>query len=162
VCRRVLWSKIDREIAERSFGHVDLFRFAATETPGSFSCSANAPISDAFVPRTKKFELVGGPWMGSPACTALAMKNTLTPQAKAVLTTPKRIAIVPTRTYAIGALLYDSVGQWLINLYGLGDKVEAFRASYSEWGALIIIGKGLTPIRFLRDYLYVPLGGKAI
>jgi hypothetical protein len=75
-----------------------------------------------------------------------------------VLTTPKRIAIVPTRTYAIGAL----VGQWLINLYGLGDKVEAFRASYSEWGALIIIGKGLTPIRFLRDYLYVPLGGKAI
>ena len=26
--------------------------------------------------------------------------------------------------YAIGALLYDSVGQWLINLYGLGSKVE--------------------------------------
>ncbi len=50
--------------------------------------------------------------------------------------------------YAIGALLYDSVGQWLINLYGLGDKVEAFRASYAEWGALIIIGKGLTPIPY--------------
>src|SRR6266480_3714293 len=50
--------------------------------------------------------------------------------------------------YAIGALLYDSLGQWLINLYGLGDKVEAFRASYAEWGALIIIGKGLTPIPY--------------
>ena len=50
--------------------------------------------------------------------------------------------------YAIGALLYDSVGQWLIDLYGLGGKVEAFRASYAEWGALIIIGKGLTPIPF--------------
>src|SRR3981189_3854833 len=50
--------------------------------------------------------------------------------------------------YAIGALLYDSVGQWLINLYGLGGKVEAFRASYAEWGALIIIGKGLTPIPY--------------
>src|SRR3954468_18711754 len=50
--------------------------------------------------------------------------------------------------YAIGALLYDSVGQWLISLYGLGDKVEAFRASYAEWGALIIIGKGLTPIPY--------------
>src|SRR5260370_17406808 len=50
--------------------------------------------------------------------------------------------------YAIGALLYDSVGQSLINLYGLGDKVEAFRASYAEWGALIIIGKGLTPIPY--------------
>jgi membrane protein YqaA with SNARE-associated domain len=50
--------------------------------------------------------------------------------------------------YAIGAVLYDSVGQWLINLYGLGDKVEAFRASYAEWGAWIIIGKGLTPIPY--------------
>src|SRR6516165_1589610 len=50
--------------------------------------------------------------------------------------------------YAIGALLYDSVGHWLIQLYGLGDKVEAFRASYAEWGALIILLKGLTPIPY--------------
>jgi membrane protein YqaA with SNARE-associated domain len=50
--------------------------------------------------------------------------------------------------YAIGALLYDSVGHWLINLYGLGDKVEAFRASYAQWGALIILVKGVTPIPF--------------
>jgi membrane protein YqaA with SNARE-associated domain len=50
--------------------------------------------------------------------------------------------------YAIGAVLYDSLGQWLINLYGLGGKVEAFRASYAEWGAWIIIGKGLTPIPY--------------
>jgi len=50
--------------------------------------------------------------------------------------------------YAIGALLYDSVGQWLINLYHLGDKVEAFRASYAEWGSVIILLKGLTPIPY--------------
>lgn len=50
--------------------------------------------------------------------------------------------------YAIGSLLYDSVGQWLIHLYGLGDKVDAFRASYAQWGAWIIIGKGLTPIPY--------------
>ena len=50
--------------------------------------------------------------------------------------------------YAIGALLFDSVGHWLIQVYGLGDKVDAFRASYAEWGALIIIGKGLTPIPY--------------
>ena len=50
--------------------------------------------------------------------------------------------------YAIGALLYDSIGQWLINLYGLGGKVEAFRASYAEWGAVIILVKGLTPIPY--------------
>lgn len=50
--------------------------------------------------------------------------------------------------YAIGALLYDSVGAWLIQLYGYGDKVEAFREAYAEWGAWIILLKGLTPIPF--------------
>ncbi|UWU93342.1 YqaA family protein [Bradyrhizobium sp. CB1015] len=50
--------------------------------------------------------------------------------------------------YAIGALLFDSVGQWLIQVYGLGDKVDAFRASYAEWGAVIILLKGLTPIPY--------------
>lgn len=50
--------------------------------------------------------------------------------------------------YAIGALLYDSVGAWLINLYGYGNKVEAFRAAYAEWGAWIILLKGLTPIPY--------------
>jgi membrane protein YqaA with SNARE-associated domain len=50
--------------------------------------------------------------------------------------------------YVIGALLYDSVGQWLINLYHLGGKVEAFRASYAEWGSVIILLKGLTPIPY--------------
>src|SRR4029077_11259901 len=50
--------------------------------------------------------------------------------------------------YGIGALLYDSVGHWLIEFYGLSGKVEAFRESYAHWGALIIIGKGLTPIPY--------------
>src|ERR1700751_104687 len=50
--------------------------------------------------------------------------------------------------YLIGAVLYDSVGHWLINLYGLGEKVEAFRAGYAEWGAVIILLKGLTPIPY--------------
>ena len=50
--------------------------------------------------------------------------------------------------YAIGALLYDSLGHWLISFYGLGDKVEAFRAGYAEYGAWIILLKGLTPIPY--------------
>jgi membrane protein YqaA with SNARE-associated domain len=50
--------------------------------------------------------------------------------------------------YAIGALLYDSVGAWLIHLYGYGDKVEAFRAAYAQWGAWIILLKGVTPIPY--------------
>jgi membrane protein YqaA with SNARE-associated domain len=50
--------------------------------------------------------------------------------------------------YAIGAYLYDSVGQWLIGLYGYGDKVEAFREAYARWGTVIILVKGLTPIPY--------------
>ena len=50
--------------------------------------------------------------------------------------------------YAIGALLYDSVGAWLIHLYGYGGKVDAFRAAYAQWGAWIILLKGLTPIPY--------------
>jgi len=50
--------------------------------------------------------------------------------------------------YLIGALLYDSVGGWLIALYGLADKVEVFREGYQEWGAWIILLKGLTPIPY--------------
>lgn len=50
--------------------------------------------------------------------------------------------------YLIGALLYDSVGLWLIGLYGYGDKVETFRASYAQYGSWIILLKGLTPIPY--------------
>jgi membrane protein YqaA with SNARE-associated domain len=50
--------------------------------------------------------------------------------------------------YAVGSLLYDSLGVWLIHLYGYGDKVETFRAAYAQWGAWIILLKGLTPIPY--------------
>jgi membrane protein YqaA with SNARE-associated domain len=50
--------------------------------------------------------------------------------------------------YLIGAVLYESVGAWLIQLYGYGDKVETFRAAYAEWGSWIILIKGLTPIPY--------------
>jgi membrane protein YqaA with SNARE-associated domain len=50
--------------------------------------------------------------------------------------------------YFIGAVLYDSVGHWLIQLYGYGSKVEAFREAYAYWGTWIILIKGLTPIPY--------------
>jgi membrane protein YqaA with SNARE-associated domain len=50
--------------------------------------------------------------------------------------------------YVIGAYLYDTIGHWLIQLYGYGDKVEAFRAAYAKWGTLIILVKGVTPIPY--------------
>jgi membrane protein YqaA with SNARE-associated domain len=50
--------------------------------------------------------------------------------------------------YLIGALLYDSVGHWLIRIYGYGDKVELFRQAYAQWGVWIILIKGVTPIPY--------------
>jgi len=50
--------------------------------------------------------------------------------------------------YAIGYFLYESVGLWLMHLYGYGGKIEAFRQAYVEWGTWIILLKGLTPIPY--------------
>ena len=50
--------------------------------------------------------------------------------------------------YAIGALLFDSVGQWLFRIYGLADKAETFQASYAAYGHWVILLKGLTPIPY--------------
>ncbi len=50
--------------------------------------------------------------------------------------------------YGIGSLLYESVGKWIINLYGYGNGVETFRQTYAEWGAWIILLKGMTPIPY--------------
>ena len=50
--------------------------------------------------------------------------------------------------YAIGYFLYDSVGQWLMHVYGMQDGIEEFRHWYGTWGAAIILVKGLTPIPF--------------
>lgn len=50
--------------------------------------------------------------------------------------------------YAIGLYLFDTVGQWVIGLYGLERAAEQFRAFYDEWGLWVILIKGLTPIPF--------------
>lgn len=50
--------------------------------------------------------------------------------------------------YAIGYFLLESVGQWLIQLYHMQDKVGQFQTMYGEYGAAIILLKGLTPIPF--------------
>jgi membrane protein YqaA with SNARE-associated domain len=50
--------------------------------------------------------------------------------------------------WVIGAYLYETIGHWLIQLYGYGDKVEAFREAYARWGTWIILLKGVTPIPY--------------
>jgi membrane protein YqaA with SNARE-associated domain len=49
--------------------------------------------------------------------------------------------------YAIGSLLYDSVGKWLIEVYGMGGGIAAFRAAYARYGYWIMV-QGLTPIPY--------------
>lgn len=50
--------------------------------------------------------------------------------------------------YAIGYLLYETVGLWLVQLYGYGQKVDSLRVFYDQWGWAFILVKGLTPIPY--------------
>ena len=50
--------------------------------------------------------------------------------------------------YAIGALLYATLGKWLIDLYGYGPRIAEVRAVYAHWGWAFILVKGVTPIPF--------------
>src|SRR5579872_4553183 len=36
--------------------------------------------------------------------------------------------------YAIGAMLYSTIGQWLINLYGYRAQMEALKQTYAQRG----------------------------
>jgi membrane protein YqaA with SNARE-associated domain len=50
--------------------------------------------------------------------------------------------------YGIGALLFDTLGRQLIDLYGYADKMAMMKETYARWGALVILIKGLTPIPY--------------
>jgi len=51
--------------------------------------------------------------------------------------------------YAIGYLLFDTVGRFLIDLYGYGAQLDRFKETYDEWGHwIILIAGGATPIPY--------------
>ncbi len=50
--------------------------------------------------------------------------------------------------YAIGDVLYDTVGRWLIARLHYETQMEAFQTLFAQWGFWLIAGKGLTPIPF--------------
>lgn len=50
--------------------------------------------------------------------------------------------------YAIGYFAMESIGDWLIQLYGMQDKAAEFHDNYAEWGLWVILIKGLTPIPY--------------
>ena len=50
--------------------------------------------------------------------------------------------------YAIGYFLFDAIGRPVLEFYHTMDRYEALKAAFAEWGAWIIVLKGLTPIPF--------------
>lgn len=50
--------------------------------------------------------------------------------------------------YAIGAWLYESLGQWIIQTYHMQEAFQRFHDEFNEWGVYVILAKGLTPIPF--------------
>ncbi|MCG5240189.1 YqaA family protein [Azospirillum doebereinerae] len=50
--------------------------------------------------------------------------------------------------YMIGFFLYETVGRWVIDFYHLTDKFEALRQTFVDYGAEILIIKGMTPIPY--------------
>ena len=50
--------------------------------------------------------------------------------------------------YLIGLLLFDTVGQWILDFYGLWDKFISFQDNFNEWGLPIVFFAGLTPFPY--------------
>ncbi|PZP39385.1 MAG: cytochrome B [Pseudomonas fluorescens] len=50
--------------------------------------------------------------------------------------------------YAIGSVFYETIGKAIISFYHMEAKAEEFRLLYGQYGAEIILLKGLTPIPY--------------
>jgi membrane protein YqaA with SNARE-associated domain len=50
--------------------------------------------------------------------------------------------------YAIGYFLFETIGQWVINFYGLQQAFAQFQEWFNVWGVWVILAKGLTPIPY--------------
>lgn len=50
--------------------------------------------------------------------------------------------------YAIGYFLFETVGQAILDFYGLGDRFESFAAQFNDQGWIIVLLAGFTPLPF--------------
>jgi membrane protein YqaA with SNARE-associated domain len=50
--------------------------------------------------------------------------------------------------YAIGALLFETVGQPILDFYGKADAFDSFATRYNDWGAWAVLIAGVTPFPF--------------
>ncbi len=50
--------------------------------------------------------------------------------------------------YAIGYYLFETIGAWVVRVYGLQSARDSFLAGFEQYGTWIILIKGLTPIPY--------------
>ncbi len=50
--------------------------------------------------------------------------------------------------YYIGAFLFDTIGQYILNLLGYAETFEEFALLYEKWGYWIVFAGGLTPFPY--------------
>ncbi|WP_262692003.1 YqaA family protein [Kordiimonas aestuarii] len=50
--------------------------------------------------------------------------------------------------YLIGALLFETIGQPIIDFYGYSAQFREFQSYYQEYGILIVLVAGFTPLPF--------------
>ena len=50
--------------------------------------------------------------------------------------------------YLIGAILFDTVGQPVLDFYGKADAAEAFNQKFNDWGAWAVLIAGVTPFPY--------------
>ena len=50
--------------------------------------------------------------------------------------------------YGIGFLLFDQVGEPILELYGYTKNFHSFQSLYAEWGFWIVAAGGLTPLPY--------------
>ncbi len=50
--------------------------------------------------------------------------------------------------YFIGWFLYDTVGLWVVNTYGLAEKMELVKTYYQDNAFMALLAAGFTPIPF--------------
>jgi membrane protein YqaA with SNARE-associated domain len=50
--------------------------------------------------------------------------------------------------YAIGLFLFDTLGMWLLNMYGLLEQFVEVQAEFREWGWTWVMIGGITPVPY--------------
>ncbi len=50
--------------------------------------------------------------------------------------------------YAIGYFLFDTIGMYVLNLYGYQDAFQSFASRYNDYGVWIVLIAGITPFPY--------------